>query len=71
MIIPFPESSLNQEAGKLFMENYQEYFKIAKLFTEIHAKLRQSEASRLNLYKSKLINCEKKQKRNNLYKIKQ
>jgi len=37
LIIPFPESSLNQEAGKLFMENYNEYFKIAKIFTKVHA----------------------------------
>lgn len=37
MIIPFPESSLNQEAGKLFMEDYNEYFKIAKIFTQIYA----------------------------------
>lgn len=37
MIVPFPESSLNQEAGKLFMENYDEYFKIAKIFTNVYA----------------------------------
>jgi len=37
LIIPFPESSLNQEAGKLFMENYNEYVKIASLYTNIHA----------------------------------
>ena len=38
LIVPFPESSLNQEAGKLFMEDYNEYFKIAKLFSDIHAR---------------------------------
>lgn len=37
MIIPFPESSLNEEAGKLFMENYDEYSKIARIYTEVHA----------------------------------
>ena len=37
MIVPFPESALNEEAGKLFMENYQDYFKHAKLMTELHA----------------------------------
>lgn len=37
MIVPFPESSLNQEAGKVFMENYNEYFNIAKIFTQVHA----------------------------------
>jgi len=36
LIYPFAESSLNEEAGKLFMENYQEYYKIAKLHTNIH-----------------------------------
>ncbi len=37
LIIPFPESALNEEAGKLFMENYDEYFKHAKLLTELYA----------------------------------
>lgn len=37
MIIPFPESSLNEEAGKIFMENYEEYFKIASIYTNVHA----------------------------------
>lgn len=37
LIVPFPESSLNEEAGKLFMENYDEYFKRAKLLTGIYA----------------------------------
>jgi ubiquitin-conjugating enzyme E2 S len=35
--VPFPESSLNEEAGKLFMEDYESYFKHAKLITELHA----------------------------------
>ena len=38
LIVPFPQSSLNEEAGKMFMDNYDEYFKVAKMFTEIHAK---------------------------------
>lgn len=37
LIIPFPESSLNEEAGKLFMDDYQEYARMAKLITKIHA----------------------------------
>jgi hypothetical protein len=44
LIIPFPESSLNQEAGKLFMEDYNEYFKIAKIFTQIYANLQGSKS---------------------------
>ena len=37
MIVPFPESELNEEAGKMFMENYEEYFKYAKLLTELYS----------------------------------
>ncbi len=35
--MPFPESSLNEEAGKLFMEDYDKYFKIASIFSQVHA----------------------------------
>ena len=38
LIIPFPQSALNEEAGKLFMEDYNQFFKIAQIFTSIHAK---------------------------------
>jgi ubiquitin-conjugating enzyme E2 S len=37
LIVPFPESSLNEQAGKLIMENYEEYFKHAKLITSLYA----------------------------------
>lgn len=37
LIVPFPESALNEEAGKMFMENYQEYFRHAKLINDLHA----------------------------------
>lgn len=37
LIIPFPESSLNDEAGKLFMENYEDYAVRARIMTEVHA----------------------------------
>ena len=36
--MPFPESSLNDDAGKLFMEDFSEFKKHAKLFTSVHAK---------------------------------
>jgi len=26
LIVPFPESALNEEAGRLFMESYDDYF---------------------------------------------
>jgi ubiquitin-conjugating enzyme E2 S len=38
MIIPFPESSLNDEAGKLFMESYDEYSKRARLMADVHGR---------------------------------
>ena len=34
---PFPESALNEDAAKLYMENYKEYEKHAKLLTELYA----------------------------------
>jgi len=37
LIAPFPESALNQEAGKLFMESYEEFAREARLITKIHA----------------------------------
>ena len=37
LIEPFPESALNEEAGKLLLENYDDYAKHARLMTSIHA----------------------------------
>eukprot|EP00510_Aplanochytrium_minuta_P000464 CAMPEP_0184011126 /NCGR_PEP_ID=MMETSP0954-20121128/3642_1 /TAXON_ID=627963 /ORGANISM="Aplanochytrium sp, Strain PBS07" /LENGTH=198 /DNA_ID=CAMNT_0026290885 /DNA_START=300 /DNA_END=896 /DNA_ORIENTATION=+ len=37
LIVPFPESALNEDASKLFLESYDEYAKRAKLLTGIHA----------------------------------
>ena len=37
LIVPFPESALNEQAGKMFMEDYQEYFKYAKMLTGLYA----------------------------------
>jgi ubiquitin-conjugating enzyme E2 S len=37
LIVPFPESSLNDEAGRLFMESYGEYARRATIWTNIHA----------------------------------
>jgi len=47
LIIPFPESSLNEEAGKLFMDDYQEYVRMAKMMTKIHAKQQKSVAKEI------------------------
>jgi hypothetical protein len=38
LIDPNPESALNEEAGRLLLENYEDYAKHAKLITSIHAK---------------------------------
>jgi len=38
LIVPFPESSLNDEAGKLFMDSYEEYSRRARLLTTVHGR---------------------------------
>lgn len=37
LIEPYPESALNEQAGKMLLENYEEYFRYARLYTGIHA----------------------------------
>jgi ubiquitin-conjugating enzyme E2 S len=37
LIAPFPESALNEEAAKMLLEQYEEYFRRAKMLTGIHA----------------------------------
>eukprot|EP00931_Biecheleriopsis_adriatica_P036391 TRINITY_DN20966_c0_g1_i1.p1 TRINITY_DN20966_c0_g1~~TRINITY_DN20966_c0_g1_i1.p1 ORF type:complete len:230 (+),score=52.02 TRINITY_DN20966_c0_g1_i1:85-690(+) len=37
LIVPFPESALNEEAGKLFMESYNEYYSHAAMINRVHA----------------------------------
>jgi ubiquitin-protein ligase len=37
LIVPNPESALNEEAGKLLLEDYDDYVKRARLMTSIHA----------------------------------
>lgn len=44
LIVPFPESSLNDEAGKLFMESYEEFAKRARIMTDVHARTECSES---------------------------
>lgn len=38
MIVPNPESALNEEAGKLLLEQYDDYCERARMITEIHAR---------------------------------
>lgn len=42
LIVPFPESSLNDEAGKNFMDSYDEYAKRARLLAGVHGLTRWS-----------------------------
>ncbi|ERM98171.1 hypothetical protein AMTRI_Chr01g103940 [Amborella trichopoda] len=37
LIEPFPESALNEQAGKMLLEDYEEYARHARLYTGIHA----------------------------------
>ncbi|OUM69647.1 hypothetical protein PIROE2DRAFT_57355 [Piromyces sp. E2] len=37
LIVPNPESALNEEAGKLLLEDYDEYARHARMFTKVHA----------------------------------
>ena len=56
LIVPFPQSSLNEEAGKMFMDNYDEYFRVAKMLTEIHAKkkvIKKDEDDNIDMEKEK------------------
>lgn len=56
LIVPFPQSALNEEAGKLFMDNYEEYYKIAKIYTNVYANKKNKDYEYRNLASP---NCEK------------
>ena len=45
LIYPNPESALNEEAGKLLQERYDDYSSHARMMTEIHARPPKSLAS--------------------------
>jgi len=47
LINPFPESALNEEAGKVFMEDYEEYSKKAVMYTEVHARFASKNSTEL------------------------
>jgi len=52
LIYPNPESALDEEAGKLLLENYESYCDRAKLITSVHATPRTKPAEFLNPSKS-------------------
>jgi ubiquitin-conjugating enzyme E2 S len=37
LIEPFAESALNEEAGRLLLEDYDDFFRQAQLMTQVHA----------------------------------
>lgn len=39
LLQPFPDSALNEDAGKLFMESYDEYYKRAQLHADVHGRM--------------------------------
>lgn len=43
LIYPNPESALDEEAGKLLLENYDDYCARARLITSVHARARPAE----------------------------
>jgi len=49
LVEPFPESALNEEAGKLLLESYAAYAAHAALLTSIHAQPAKRRAARLAL----------------------
>ena len=65
LIVPFPQSSLNEEAGKMFMDNYDEYFRVAKMLTDIHAKKKIIQKDNNNDESNKEKNEKMKNKDNN------
>lgn len=48
MIVPNAESALNEEAGKMLLERYDDYSQRARMMTEIHAQA-PSKASNLQI----------------------
>lgn len=56
LIVPNPESALNEDAGKLLLENYEDYAKRARLMTSIHAKPKAAKPEGKVLEESKASN---------------
>eukprot|EP00246_Nothoceros_aenigmaticus_P005987 TRINITY_DN1863_c0_g1_i1.p1 TRINITY_DN1863_c0_g1~~TRINITY_DN1863_c0_g1_i1.p1 ORF type:complete len:249 (-),score=51.47 TRINITY_DN1863_c0_g1_i1:267-1013(-) len=56
LIEPFPESALNEDAGKMLMEDYEGYAKHARLMTSIHA-LKPKHKSKAGIAESTSVNA--------------
>lgn len=59
LIYPNPESALDEEAGKLLLENYESYCSRAKLITSVHATpaVRQRLSSNLHRGSDSRLTC--------------
>lgn len=55
MIVPNPESALNEEAGKLLLEHYEDYAKRARLYTSIQATIGKNEFTALSQDRSSVL----------------
>eukprot|EP01036_Dinobryon_divergens_P022280 gene22280-30522_t len=78
LIVPFPESSLNDEAGKLFMDSYEEFAARARIMTEVHAipavekkcgKMLASDSTEVEVKESAVKKKEKETKKKNLKRL--
>lgn len=56
LIEPFPESALNEEAGKMLMEDYEGYAKYARLMTKIHA-MKPKSKTKVGMAESTAVNA--------------
>ncbi len=55
LIVPNPASALNEEAGKLLLDHYDDYSRQARMMTDIHAlKLKTNQDTCQNLDSKKL-----------------
>ncbi|KAG2191327.1 hypothetical protein INT46_010223 [Mucor plumbeus] len=55
LIVPNPESALNEEAGKLLLEHYEDYAKRARLYTSIQATFGKNEFTALSQDRSSVL----------------
>lgn len=49
LIVPNAESALNEEAGKMLLEQYDDYSRRARMMTDIHAQPATSKSSALQI----------------------
>ncbi|EFJ30096.1 ubiquitin-conjugating enzyme 22, E2 [Selaginella moellendorffii] len=56
LIEPFPESALNEDAGKMLMEDYEGYAKHARLMTNIHAMKSKPRTNKVAIAESTVVN---------------